>query len=144
MDRIRLYFSPIFQDLLGHNEEAELAQKMRHLYDTLINEEDPERDIIGPFMTKPCKKTYPQYYNVVKNPIDMETINKRIKSKVYKTLEEFSADVNLMFDNCKLYNNPKSVLYKDACNLQEIFMKVRNRIYNFDFLSTIFEMLYIL
>ena len=102
---------------------------MRHLYDILINEEDPERDIIGPFMTKPCKKTYPQYYNVVKNPIDMETINKRIKSKVYKTLEEFSADVNLMFDNCKLYNNPNSVLYKDACNLQEIFMKVRNSIW---------------
>ena len=127
MDRNKLYFSPIFQDLL-HNEEAELAKKMRHLYDILINEEDPERDIIGPFMTKPCKKTYPQYYNVVKNPIDMETINKRIKSKFYKTLEEFSADVNLMFDNCKLYNNPTSVLYKDACNLQEIFMKVRNRI----------------
>ena len=104
---------------------------MRHLYDTLINEEDPERDIIGPFMTKPCKKTYPQYYNVVKNPIDMETINKRIKNKFYKTLEEFSADVNLMFDNCKLYNNPKSVLYKDACNLQEIFMKVRNHIQAF-------------
>ena len=127
LDRIKLYSSPIFQDLL-HNEEAELAKKMRHLYDTLINEEDPERDIIGPFMTKPCKKTYPQYYNVVKNPIDMETINKRIKSKFYKTLEEFSADVNLMFDNCKLYNNPNSVLYKDACNLQEIFMKVRNSI----------------
>ena len=111
---------------------------MRHLYDILINEEDPERDIIGPFMTKPCKKTYPQYYNVVKNPIDMETINKRIKTKFYKTLEEFNADVNLMFDNCKLYNNPKSVLYKDACNLQEIFMKVRNRIYDFNFVSTIF------
>ena len=98
---------------------------MRQLYDLLLSQEDPERDIIGPFMNRPCKKTYPQYYNVVKNPIDMDTINKRIKSKFYKTLKDFSADVNLMFDNCKLYNDPRSLLHKDACDLQDIFKKVR-------------------
>ena len=99
---------------------------MQHLYDTLISHEDPIRDIIGPFMVKPCKKAFPQYYKVIKNPIDMETINKRIKSNFYKSLDQFTADVKLMFENCKQYNDPASILYQDACDLLKIFNKVRN------------------
>jgi hypothetical protein len=105
------------------NEVMEMANKMQHLYDTLINYTDPVRDIIGPFMTKPCKKTYPEYYKVVKNPIDMETINKRIKTKFYKSLDNFAGDIKLMFENCKLYNDPASILYQDACDLLKIFNK---------------------
>ena len=53
-------------------------------------------------MRLPCKDTYPDYYNFIKNPMDMETINNRIKSNFYKTIKKFSADVNQMFENCKL------------------------------------------
>ena len=105
---------------------AGLTEKMLYFYHTLIkqSETDAERDIIGPFMVKPCKETYPDYYSVIKNPIDMETIKKRIKSSSYKTLEKFKSDVTLMFDNCKAYNDPKSILHQDACKLQIFFNKV--------------------
>merc|ERR1712008_73777 len=102
---------------------AGLTEKMLYLYDTLLeqSEKDPERDIIGPFMIKPCKETYPDYYSVIKNPMDMETIKKCIKSNSYKTLKLFKSDVTLMFDNCKAYNDPSSILYQDACELKKFF-----------------------
>ena len=105
---------------------AGLTEKMLYLYDTLLkqSEKDPERDIIGPFMIKPCKETYPDYYSVIKNPMDMETIKKRIKSNSYQTLKKFKSVVILMFENCKAYNEPNSILHQDACELQSFFDKV--------------------
>ena len=102
---------------------AGLTEKMLYFYDTLLkqSEKDPERDIIGPFMMKPCEETYPDYYSVIKNPMDMETIKKRIKSNSYKTLKKFKSDVILMFENCKAYNDPTSILHQDACELQKFF-----------------------
>ena len=102
---------------------AGLTEKMLYLYDTLLkqSEKDPERDIIGPFMIKPCEETYPDYYSVINNPMDMETIKKRIKSNSYKTLKKFKSDVILMFENCKAYNEPTSILHQDACELQKFF-----------------------
>ena len=102
---------------------AGLTEIFMYLYDTLLeqSEKDPERDIIGPFMIKPCEETYPDYYSVIKNPMDMETIKKRIKSNLYKTLKKFKSDVILMFENCKAYNEPTSILHQDACELQKFF-----------------------
>jgi hypothetical protein len=104
---------------------SEMVDKMRHLYNLLVNQTDPERDIIEPFMTVPCKKTYPDYYNFIKNPINLVIIDERISSNYYKTMKKFRSDVNLMFENCKSYNESDSLLHQDACKLQKIFNKVR-------------------
>ena len=92
-----------FQELqIPLPDNAGLKEKMLYLYDTLLkqSETEPERDIIGPFMVKPCKESYPDYYSVIKKPMDMEIIKKRIKSSSYKTLTKFKNDVTLMFNNC--------------------------------------------
>ena len=99
-----------------------MTEKMRHLYDTLINHKNTDGfPLIGPFLRRPCEKTYPDYYETIKNPMDMETIDKRIKSNVYKSIEDFSDDINLMFENCKDYNRPTSKLFIDGQKLQRIF-----------------------
>ena len=117
----------------GTKETSEMVEKMRHLYNLLANQKDPERDIIEPFMTVPCKKTYPDYYNFIKNPINLVMIDERISSNHYKTMKKFRSDVNLMFENCKFYNESDSLLHQDACKLQKIFNKVR---YIFLFICT--------
>ena len=106
-------------------ETSEMEDKMRHLYNLLANQTDPERDIMEPFMSEPCKKTYPDYYNFIKNPINLVTIDERISSAYYKTMKMFRSDVNLMFENCKSYNESDSLLHQDACKLQKIFNKVK-------------------
>jgi hypothetical protein len=46
----------------------------------------------------------PDYPLIVKNPMDFGTIKTKIKEQKYKSIEEFEADMELVFYNCRLYN----------------------------------------
>jgi histone acetyltransferase len=48
----------------------------------------------------------------------------RVEANFYNSLEEFIADFNRMIDNCKKFNDPKSVYVKCATKLDSFF-KVR-------------------
>lgn len=49
---------------------------------------------------------YPQ---IIKNPMDLSTVKKNLKSNKYKFVEEVLHDLQLIWDNCKLYNAEGSV-----------------------------------
>lgn len=51
------------------------------------------------------------YLDVVKNPMDLGTINFKFREKRYKTVEAVLNDIQLVWDNCKLYNTKGSVQY---------------------------------
>jgi protein polybromo-1 len=68
---------------------------------------------------------YPDYYEVIKNPIDMEKIAQKLKSNVYETLEDLVSDFILMFDNACKYNEPDSQIYKDALVLQTVCLQTK-------------------
>lgn len=55
---------------------------------------------------------YPDYYEVIKKPIDLEKIGQKVKASHYENLEELLADIVLMFDNACRYNEPDSQIYK--------------------------------
>lgn len=57
-------------------------------------------------------KEYPDYYEVIKRPIDLEKISQKLKSNQYETLEDMVSDFVLMFDNACKYNEPDSQIYK--------------------------------
>jgi histone acetyltransferase len=64
----------------------------------------------------------PDYYEVVKDPIDMELISERVASeKYYVSLEMFCADFRLMCNNCRIYNSPDTVYFKCANRLEAFF-----------------------
>ncbi len=64
----------------------------------------------------------PDYYEIVKDPIDLETIGHRVNCGVYyATLEMFAADFHRMFENCRLYNSSDTVYYKCANRLEQFF-----------------------
>lgn len=44
-------------------------------------QDDDGRALISVFMEKPSKKDYPDYYEIITNPIDMKTIDSNIKSE---------------------------------------------------------------
>lgn len=43
------------------------------------------------------------YFRIVKNPIDLRTIEKRLSARKYRSIEDWSAAVNLCFDNAVQY-----------------------------------------
>ena len=77
---------------------------IQYIFDALRNKKkDEEVYLCEAFLRVPRKKTEPQYYEVIKSPIDMLKIQQKIKTDVYNELEEFCKDVQLLVDNAKLY-----------------------------------------
>ncbi|KAG1150914.1 hypothetical protein G6F37_004421 [Rhizopus arrhizus] len=73
------------------------------------------------FLDNVQEDIYPLYYKIIKNPICMRDIKKRIYSGYYKSIEEFQSDFHLMFENAKAFNEESSTVYKDAEDLKKIF-----------------------
>uniref|UniRef100_A0A8C9D2T3 Bromodomain testis-specific protein n=1 Tax=Panthera leo TaxID=9689 RepID=A0A8C9D2T3_PANLE len=61
------------------------------------------------------------YYDIVKNPMDLGTIKGKMDNQEYKDAYEFAADVRLMFMNCYKYNPPDHEVVTMARTLQDVF-----------------------
>merc|ERR1711937_989808 len=61
------------------------------------------------------------YYEVIKKPMDLSTIQKNIDSDIYKTKDEFADDVRLIFSNCLTYNPPQHEVVGMANRLKKVF-----------------------
>lgn len=51
----------------------------------------------------------PDYFKIIKRPMDMGTIKKRLENNYYWAAAECIEDTNLMFTNCYMYNKPGEV-----------------------------------
>jgi E1A/CREB-binding protein len=63
----------------------------------------------------------PDYFNIVKNPMDLGTVKKYLDSGRYHTLEDCAYDVRLTFQNAMSYNLPGSEVYPVAEEMLRIF-----------------------
>ena len=60
------------------------------------------------------------YLEVIKDPIDLSTIEKRIrKGSHYKSKKELYNDMRTLVNNCKTYNDATSPYYECATNLDK-------------------------
>ncbi|EPE10135.1 snf2-family atp dependent chromatin remodeling factor snf21 [Ophiostoma piceae UAMH 11346] len=118
---------------------GQLQETLRRLYDGLMTLEvdDPEpedsedkndaeeepakRIIIGPFVKLPSKRDYGDYYMIIAKPICMNQINARIKKGEYHKLSDMQADIKLLCNNCRTYNDDGSLLYSDANTIETFF-----------------------
>lgn len=79
----------------------------------------------GPFL-KPVdivKLNIPFYYNYVKRPMDLSTMEKKIQVDAYETPKQLTEDFNLMVNNCYAFNGKNSVISQMARNIQASFEK---------------------
>lgn len=61
----------------------------------------------------PIKLQLPDYFDVIKSPMDLGTVRKRLDGGTYyDTLDKVAADVKLTFDNAMLYNPPGQEIHK--------------------------------
>ncbi|XP_016519725.1 bromodomain-containing protein 3-like isoform X2 [Poecilia formosa] len=61
------------------------------------------------------------YHKVIKNPMDMGTIQKKMDKGEYSDPQSFATDVRLMFSNCYKYNPPDHEVVAMARKLQDVF-----------------------
>ncbi|KAB5557503.1 hypothetical protein DKX38_008412 [Salix brachista] len=68
-----------------------------------------------PFKEPVDARDVPDYYDIIKDPMDLKTMLKRVESEqYYVTLEMFIADVKRMCHNARTYNSPDTIYYKCA------------------------------
>uniref|UniRef100_A0A8D0CUE5 histone acetyltransferase n=1 Tax=Sander lucioperca TaxID=283035 RepID=A0A8D0CUE5_SANLU len=63
----------------------------------------------------------PDYFDIVKNPIDLSTIKRKLDTGQYQEPWQYVEDVWLMFNNAWLYNRKTSRVYKYCTKLAEVF-----------------------
>lgn len=84
-----------------------------------------------PFLSRVRKSDAPDYYDIIKNPIDLSVMTKKIKRHEYNSKMEFQEDLDLMFSNCRKYNTDPGSIYVTHANMldqyaKKLLKKVRN------------------
>lgn len=63
------------------------------------------------------------YFDIIKSPMDLGTMDAKLKQGQYKNRFEFEADFKLMINNAKTYNMQGSFAYNEAIALDSFFDK---------------------
>uniref|UniRef100_A0A2P2M887 Bromodomain-containing protein n=1 Tax=Rhizophora mucronata TaxID=61149 RepID=A0A2P2M887_RHIMU len=69
----------------------------------------------------PVKLNIPDYFSIIKNPMDLGTIKSKLDRNLYLCPEEFAADVRLTFSNAILYNPQENGVHQMAVELKVFF-----------------------
>lgn len=87
--------------------------KLKSLYETIKEFRDAKGRQLSLVFTKlPSRTDYPDYYEVIKKPMDMDKIGSKLKLGQYENLDDLVADLILMLDNACKFNEPDSQIYK--------------------------------
>ncbi|KNC80795.1 hypothetical protein SARC_06858 [Sphaeroforma arctica JP610] len=54
----------------------------------------------------------PDYFKIIKKPMDLSTMQKKYDNREYASAEDFANDMRLMFANCYRYNKPGQDVYE--------------------------------
>lgn len=69
----------------------------------------------------PVELGLPDYFEVIKKPMDLGTIRKKLENGCFHSLEDFEQNVHLTFDNAMMYNPEGSVVYNMAKEMKVKF-----------------------
>lgn len=75
------------------------------------------------FLQPVDEEDVPDYYQIVKYPMDLATVEHRLNLGYYKTVRLFMGDMDKIFNNCRYYNAAYTVFYKDANKLEAIYKR---------------------
>ncbi|EJD48509.1 hypothetical protein AURDEDRAFT_112948 [Auricularia subglabra TFB-10046 SS5] len=76
----------------------------------------------------PVRDQAPNYYGIIKDPMDLSTMRSKLDAGMYKDRFEFEADFKLMIENAKTYNQPGQFAYSEAVALEGFFEQAWVRI----------------
>ncbi|KAG5656196.1 hypothetical protein KAF25_009072 [Fusarium avenaceum] len=86
------------------SEENVNQEELYEALEKVLTELKAHTEYSTPFLTRVNKRDAPDYYNFIKNPMDLGTMTKKLKSLNYKSKTDFVVDLNLIWDNCLRYN----------------------------------------
>ncbi|KAH0481705.1 MAG: uncharacterized protein KVP18_004615 [Porospora cf. gigantea A] len=85
-------------------------------------EQANKHEAAWPFKKPVSPDEAPDYHEVIKNPMDLQTVKRKAKDKQYPKPQAFLQDMMLIFDNCRFYNREDTIYYKYANTLQKFII----------------------
>ncbi|KAG6333744.1 hypothetical protein ID866_5345, partial [Astraeus odoratus] len=76
----------------------------------------------------PVRDHAPNYYEIIKNPMDLSTMGAKLEEGMYKDRFAFESDFRLMIANAKQYSPAGSYAHTEAIFFETFFDKMWNRI----------------
>ncbi|KAI0871386.1 bromodomain-containing protein [Hypoxylon argillaceum] len=86
------------------SEENVNQEELYEALEKVLTELKAHTEYSTPFLQRVNKRDAPDYYNFIKQPMDLGSMTKKLKSLTYKSKTDFVADLNLIWDNCLRYN----------------------------------------
>eukprot|EP00092_Neocalanus_flemingeri_P080780 GFUD01100808.1.p1 GENE.GFUD01100808.1~~GFUD01100808.1.p1 ORF type:complete len:390 (-),score=144.73 GFUD01100808.1:156-1229(-) len=122
----------------GHDEEPRrkkkkgnkrLNKKMKKLLEVVMQYEDSDGRILSePFYKLPSRKELPDYYEVIRKPVDIAKIQQRIDDEKYEDMDAMERDFMILCKNTQHYNEDGSLIFEDSIVLQSVFTNARERL----------------
>lgn len=107
-------WSPSMDELSRQPRHGPNYNQLLHLLNDMQN-----HTAAWPFAQPVNRDEVPDYYEVIKEPMDLSTMEERLSNDMYPTPAEFIRDAMLIFDNCRAYNNETTSYAKNANKLQK-------------------------
>ncbi|ORY94273.1 Bromodomain-containing protein [Lobosporangium transversale] len=119
--------NPILQFANGVRKTGMTREELKNC-GNIIKELKKHRDA-APFLVPvdPVLLNIPDYPSVIKNPMDLSTVERKLNSLEYETTEDFGKDIQLIFDNCYLYNGIDAPVSQAATGLKNAYTKLLRR-----------------
>ncbi|XP_076631659.1 bromodomain adjacent to zinc finger domain protein 2B isoform X9 [Colletes latitarsis] len=105
----------------GNNRTLTKKQQRELAPCKMLLEQLEQQDEAWPFLLPVNTKQFPTYKKIIKTPMDLSTIKKKLQDSVYKSREEFCADVRQMFINCEVFNEDDSPVGKAGHGMRSFF-----------------------
>ncbi|KIL65927.1 hypothetical protein M378DRAFT_10508 [Amanita muscaria Koide BX008] len=72
-----------------------------------------------PFLNPVSAEDVADYYEVIKSPMDLKTMEHKLDTERYPSLDDFVKDAHLVFENCRVYNQEGSIYARNANKLEK-------------------------
>ncbi|XP_016428107.1 probable global transcription activator SNF2L2 isoform X2 [Sinocyclocheilus rhinocerous] len=106
-----------------------LTKQMNAIIDTVINYRDASvRQLSEVFVQLPSRKELPEYYELIRKPVDFKKIKERVRNHKYRSVSDLEKDVMLLCHNAQTYNLEGSQIYEDSIVLHSVFKSARQKI----------------
>ncbi|XP_068609244.1 probable global transcription activator SNF2L2 [Brachionichthys hirsutus] len=107
----------------------ELTRMLSTLVDMVINYKDGlGRQISKGFVQLPSRKEVPEYYELIRKPVDFRRIRERVRNHKYRSVGDLEKDIFLLCHNAQTYNLEGSKIYEDSIVIKSVFESARQRI----------------
>merc|ERR1711909_63511 len=109
--------------------DARMMKKMKKLIEVVMQYQDSDgRTLSEPFYKLPSRKELPDYYEIIRKPVDIAKIQQRIEEDRYEDMDALERDFMTLCKNTQHYNEDGSLIFEDSIVLQSVFTNARERI----------------